>query len=267
MTMNTSIRSLQAIDVHSHLGVYDCGIDMHRRFMSGDAATLLRLASMACTEITVTSSLKAIFPEGDGDAVAGNEEVLQAVKDNEGLRFWVVLDPRRQESFVQSELLLINPQCVGIKVHPEMHRYPIVEYGQAIFEFAAKHRAVVQTHSGQERSMPLDLLPFADTFPEVMLILSHLGFGWDQDFTHQVRAIQRSRHGNIYADTSSSKSLTPNLIEWAVGEVGADKILYGTDSPLYFAPMMRARIDAADLRDAEKSLILRENAKRLLGKL
>ncbi len=262
--MNKSIRSLPAIDVHAHLGIYDCGIEMHQRFMSGDAAVLLRLAKLACTEVTVVSSFKSILPEGEGNAVAGNEEVLQALKDQPGLRFWVVLDPRHPESFVQSDLLLGNPQCVGIKVHPEMHKYPIVEYGRAIFEFAAKHQAVVQSHSGQELSLPLDFVPFADAFPEAKLILSHLGFGWDQDLSHQVRAIQKSRHGNINTDTSSSRSLTPNLIEWAVKEVGADKILYGTDSPLYYAPMMRVRIDSADLKDAEKSLILRENAQRLL---
>ena len=82
---------------------------------------------------------------------------------------------------------------------------------------------------------------------------------------HQVRAVQRSRHGNVYADTSSSRSIVPGLIEWAVREVGAERILYGTDSPLYFAPMQRARIDQAEMPDEAKRVILRGNAERLLG--
>jgi predicted TIM-barrel fold metal-dependent hydrolase len=67
----------------------------------------------------------------------------------------------------------------------------------------------------------------------------------------------------LVTDTSSAKSITSNLIEWAVGEIGAEHILYGTDSPLYFAPMQRARIDNADISDRDKRLILHDNAARL----
>lgn len=78
-------------------------------------------------------------------------------------------------------------------------------------------------------------------------------------------SIQKSRHGNLFSDTSSARQITPKLLEWAVKAVGAEKILYGTDSPLYFAPMQRCRVDLADIRVAEKRLILRDNAIRLLG--
>jgi hypothetical protein len=83
--------------------------------------------------------------------------------------------------------------------------------------------------------------------------------------TQQVRAIQGSRHGNVYTDTSSAMSITTGLLEWAVGEVGAEKILFGTDTPLYYAPMQRARVDTAEITDQEKTRILRGNAERLLG--
>ena len=79
-----------------------------------------------------------------------------------------------------------------------------------------------------------------------------------------MRAIQASKHGNVLTDTSSMRSIMSGLIEWAVGEVGAERILYGTDTPCYFAPSQRARIDRADLTDTEKRMILRDNAKRLL---
>ncbi len=108
-------------------------------------------------------------------------------------------------------------------------------------------------------------MKFANDYPEMRLILAHLGCGWDGDLTHQVRAIQQSRHGNVFVDTSSARSITPNLIEWAVREIGAERILYGTDTPLYFAPVQRARIDHADLSEHDRRLILRDNAIRLLG--
>ena len=113
--------------------------------------------------------------------------------------------------------------------------------------------------------MPEDFVPFADEFPEVRLILAHLGCTCDGDPSHQVRAIQLGKRGNIYVDTSSAQSLMPGLVEWAVHEIGAERILLGSDSPLYSISMQRARIDKAEISDHDKRLILRENAERILG--
>ena len=107
-------------------------------------------------------------------------------------------------------------------------------------------------------------MPVANQFPEVQLILAHIGCSDTSDRTLQVRAIQQSTQGNVYADTSSAMSITPRLIEWAVGEVGAERVLFGTDTPLYATSMQRARIDLADLDDHSKRLILRDNAVALL---
>jgi hypothetical protein len=259
-----SIGSLQAIDVHAHVGVCVDDNAQTGQFMTGDGERVAQLAARAGTEITVVSALRALMPPDGYDALRGNEEARRAVEASAHLRLWAVLEPRLPESYRQVERLLAHPLCVGIKIHPEMHRYSVAEYGREIFAFAARHGAAVQTHSGEGRSLPLDFVPFADEHPEVTLILSHLGYGDSGDLTQQVRALQQSRGANIYTDTSSMKSLVPRLIEWAVAEVGADRILYGTDSPLYFAPMQRARIDHAEMPDEAKRLILRENAERVL---
>jgi predicted TIM-barrel fold metal-dependent hydrolase len=111
--------------------------------------------------------------------------------------------------------------------------------------------------------MPEDYIPFINDFDSVRLILAHLGCGHDGDPSHQVRAIQAARGQNVYVDTSSALSILPGLIEWAVKEIGPQHILFGTDSPLYFAPMQRARIDRANLAESDKCLILRENAQCL----
>jgi predicted TIM-barrel fold metal-dependent hydrolase len=58
------------------------------------------------------------------------------------------------------------------------------------------------------------------------------------------------------------------LIEWAVRELGPEKILFGSDTPVYFAGSQRARIDRANLTARQKRMILRENAVKLFdGKL
>lgn len=118
--------------------------------------------------------------------------------------------------------MLALPKCMGIKIHPEEHGYPIARYGRAIFEFAARRQVIIQSHSGEKNSLPADFVKLANDFPQVQLIISHLGCGWDGDLTHQVRAIQQSKHGNVYTDTSSAKSITSNLLEWAVDDLTVD---------------------------------------------
>ena len=49
--------------------------------------------------------------------------------------------------------MLAQPQCVGIKIHPEEHGYPIREHARAIFEFAARYHTVVLTHSSEQNSL------------------------------------------------------------------------------------------------------------------
>ncbi|MBU4212825.1 MAG: amidohydrolase family protein [Verrucomicrobia bacterium] len=262
-----SLETIQAIDVHAHFGKY-CGapFEIMNQWMSGSAEVVVQRACLAHTRLTMVSPLEALLPRLGGKPVLANTRAATVVAETEGLLQWVVVDPTQGQTRQQAEEMLNLPKCIGIKIHPEEHGYPIAEYGRALFEFASAHQGIIQSHSGEKNSLPADFVKLANDFPQVQLIISHLGCGWDGDLTHQVRAIQQSKHGNVYTDTSSAKSITSNLLEWAVKEIGAEHILYGTDSPLYFAPMQRARVWRAAISDRDKCLILRDNALRLFGR-
>jgi len=267
MRANMSIYDLQAIDVHGHYGDYfrEAFPTLTNAFMTGSAETVAARAKRAQTRLTFVSPLAALFPRGRADAAAGNDEGVRVVQRHPALRLYAVVHPLQPETFRQARRMLGDRHCVGIKIHPEEHEYPVREHAGPIFELAAETGAIILSHSGDERSMPADLLPFADEFPNVQLILAHLGSGCDNRPDHQVRAIQKSRHGNVYVDTSSAQSIMPGLVEWAVREIGYDRILYGTDTPLYHAPMQRARIDHAEISDEAKAAILCGNAERLFN--
>jgi uncharacterized protein len=257
---------IQAIDVHAHYGPYlGSGSMPLNEWLSGDLALVVQRAKLAGTALTCVSPLRAILPRGRADASAANDETRAMVENCPQLRYWVVVNPLDERTCAQAERALHEPACAGIKIHPQEHGYPIAEHGGKIFEFASRHKAVVETHSGDATCMPLDFVYLADAFPDVKVILAHLGYGHDGDPTHQVRAMLTCRHGNLYVDTSSGRSILSGLVEWAVKEVGPQRILYGTDSPIHFAPMQRARIEYAEIGEDDKRLILRENAVRVFG--
>ena len=264
-----TIERIQAIDAHAHYGDFHRSgtTDLEEQLMGADADTIVRRARRAQTEFSIVSPMLGLLPRGEANAAAGNEEAERVVAETDGLLQWVIVHPLQPETYEQARQMLELPKCVGIKIHPEEHVYPISEHGAAIFEFAAELNALVLAHSGDVHSMPAEFVPFANAFPDVSLILAHLGNGGHAsgDPALQVRAIAASKHGNVYTDTSSARSILPGLIEWAVSEVGPERILYGTDAPVYFTGSQRARIDQAEMDDATKEQILRDNAVRLLA--
>ena len=256
----------QAIDVHGHYGRCVRG-ESERHMgecMSGSAETVLARAKRARVEWTVVSPLTGLLPRGGADPVKGNEEASRLVDETDGLLQWVIVDPLKPETYEQARDRFASTKCVGIKIHPDEHIYLIREHGDTILSFAAEHRAVVLTHSGGPSSGPADFLPFADAYPEAVLVLAHTGNSEGGDLTEQVQAITAAKHGNVYADTSSARSVYSGLIEWAVRTAGAERILFGSDTPLYSVAAQRARIDGAEMSAQDKRKVLRDNAERLL---
>jgi predicted TIM-barrel fold metal-dependent hydrolase len=232
--------------------------------MSSEIETVSRRALACDIRLTVVSATHSLMPYR-GDAVRGNEDAVQAAERLDDIRFWVVIDPLKIDTYEQADQLLAHPRCKGIKIHPHAHAYEIIDHGQSIFAFAGERNALVLTHSGDPGSYPEDFLPFVDRYPNVNLILAHLGNSDDGSVARQVDAIKAARNRNVYVDTSSARSMFSGLIEWAVEDIGSDRILFGTDTPLYWSAAQKARIETADISEEAKAAILFRNAAKLLN--
>ena len=261
-----SLTDIPAIDVHGHYGTCqgDGPISQTDRFMSATAAEVAKRAANCGVEQTLVSPLAGLFPRGRADAVSANEVAFREVPEVPGLLQYVIVNPLQPRTFNQARTMLQASWCVGIKIHPEEHRYQIADQGEALFSFFEEVQSPVMTHSGCPNSLPADFVPFADRHPGVRLLLAHLGNGTGdaQRVDLQVRAVAAARHGNIWVDTSSVRNFLPGLIEWAVSELGPERLLFGSDTPLYHIAMQRVRIETAEISAAAKRLILRENALR-----
>jgi predicted TIM-barrel fold metal-dependent hydrolase len=255
---------MKAIDVHGHFGTYNRGnTGLNDQMMSGSIEVVRRRAQAADICLTIVSALHAFMPYG-GDVFRGNDDARKVAEQYSDIRFWAVLNPKIPESYKQAESLLAHPRCKGIKIHPTNHGYEIRDYGDEIFEFASQHKAIIMTHSGCPGSFPEDFISFANRYPHVSYILAHLGNSPDGNLSRQVYGLKRAKNGNVYIDTSSAKSINSGLIEWAVSEVGAQRLLFGTDAPSYFSACQKARIEYAEIDEEAKRAILFGNAAQLL---
>lgn len=144
-TDRNTIDSIDAIDVHGHYGLYYRAQKsaLLNSFSEGDVAIVLERAHKAHTVYTVVSPLLGLMPRGKSDPVSGNMDAQRVVRDSEGILQWVIIDPATPETYKQAEEMLSDSKCVGIKIHPEEHLYPIRDHGRAIFEFAQQYEAVI----------------------------------------------------------------------------------------------------------------------------
>lgn len=168
---------------------------------------------------------------------------------------WVVVDPRKPELYRQAEELLQLDKTLGIKIHSPCHGYPIAEYADELFAFASAHHATMLMHPDAIPEMPA----FANKYPDMRLIIAHLGS------TEHVDAIADAVHGNIYTDTSGNASSRNNVLEYAVGRIGSEKILFGTDT--YASGFQVGRIQYARITQEDKRNIFYRNALRLFPQI
>jgi predicted TIM-barrel fold metal-dependent hydrolase len=185
------------------------------------------------------------------------------------LVYSLIYDPHySQISLDWFEKALDRPGFVGIKIHPSFHQvWPDDVRYDPIWQFAAAHDLPILTHSWavsgynpvQKFSTPDCFAARVANFPDVNLILGHAGGRYEG---HLAAAELAKQHPNIYLDTSGD-CYAFGFIEWLVDQVGAERILFGSDMNWIDPRTHLARIYDAEITWEEKLLILGENARRL----
>jgi len=130
---------------------------------------------------------------------------------------------------------------------------------------AEKHGLIVLQHAWsmtkiKQRSFhtdPEDVATLAQRFPNVRIIMAHLtGCG--------VRGVLAVKDcPNVVVDTSGAAPET-GLVEYAVAQLGAERVLYGSDAPIRDFAVALARITGTQLDAATQRKIFYGNARNLL---
>ena len=247
---------ISAIDMHSHINTasqYDSTEDAGYH---ADIDWLNQIRIGAFTEKMFISSFASV--KEPSVIESENELVFDICQKNDYLYQWVVIDPRVDGSFLQAKKLLLTKKCVGIKLHPAYHKYSLEDYARKLFSFAAEYDAKVLIHANKSESY---IVPIADKYSNVTFIMAHLNA---KDNCH-IDAIRMSKHKNIYTDIATSGSVKNRVLEYAVSQIGSERIMYGTDT--YSPGFIRGRVDYALISQESKDNILRNNALQLWNEL
>jgi len=243
----------------------------HLSGVSGDTpeermAQLIEFADrMGIERLCVYMGMKWSDNPTPDDMRRQNDEVIQALK---GWHYravgFVYLNPNHvEESLAELDRCVRDGPMVGVKLWIAKHCN--ASELDAIIKRATELKALIFQHTwfnalgGKPgESTPLDLAELAARHPHATLICGHTGGDWERG----IRAIRL--HRNISVDLAGSDP-TAGLTEIAVRELGAERVIYGSDAGGRSFASQLGKVFGADISESAKKLILGENLMRLLA--
>jgi len=195
--------------------------------------------------------------------IAANNSVLEAIErfPDEVRGICYVSPQHPEESLAEIDRCIANGPMIGIKlwvaakasspsVEPMARR--AVELGVPILQHAWNK----VTGNMEDESTPADVAVLARKFPQLRIHMAHLygaGFRGIADI---------APYPNIYVDTGGGEP-EAGILEYAVREIGAERILFGSDAPGRGFGVQLGKVTGANISEDAREMILWENTKRV----
>ena len=148
----------------------------------------------------------------------------------------------------------------GLKLHPVMHGYHVVDHGllDPVFEVCSRYGILALFNALDDPFVhPLGIEEIARNFPDVPVLIAHMGTVWNV----MEAILVAKRNPNVYLETSSTQLIE---VRMAYRELGADKIVMGTDWPGSDFELERMKIAKSVPNAADRALVEGGTLARLL---
>ena len=195
-----------------------------------------------------------IFPINNSDYERPNQEIAEICGKHPGKFIGFAKHDPQQEAGRIRRLLQREVEQLGLK-GLKLHRLPSREVLDAVAEF----RIPVLYHP--ERVV--NFFQIAEEYPKINFIMAHLGNFASQNWAEHLEAISMARRfPNVYLETSSVVFF--KFLERAAKEVGAGKLIFGSDGPELDSRVEFYKIKLLKLSRADEAKVLGGNIARLL---
>lgn len=253
--------SVPVIDCHSH--IIGSGDAPNATIMiEADADGFVKKMDRLGINTTITAPWIGIFHSG----ITGNEETIDAAKKYPG-RFLGYsccnVNYEHEREAVTGYHDRTPDIFVGIKPYPPQYKFDLTgELCREWFEYANEHHLCALIHADGDACYPEQTDILSERYPNVTFILAHSGASFD---IARMNGAVAKKHDNVVLDITYT-STSRGMIEFLVNEVGADKVLFGTDSPMRDPTPQLAWVCYAKLSQEDKKKILAGNISRILSK-
>ena len=184
------------------------------------------------------------------------------------LHFFGAVHPDDKD-FISTAQQLKKDGFVGVKLHPDYQKFITDdERMMPLYQALADIGLIVLFHAGVDIGLPnlvhctpLMIRRVMDTVPDLVIVAAHMG---SHALWHDAEELLLGR--DLYLDTSYSwYQLGESGMMRMIEKHGADRVLFGSDSPWTCQDTGVAQIQSLPLPPRDIERILFRNAQRLLG--
>ena len=228
------------IDIHTHLSEFQESLEVQRQFVATGAVPEAIVRAYQDGIAGVDRAVLVALDARPAGYHTSNEAVGWMVKqDPRRIVGFASVDPNLQDAPDQLERAVQDHGLRGLKLAP-MYQFfaPDAPAVYSLYERALRLGLPILIHQGTsylgrraplEDSLPWRLDRVAREYPELKIVIAHLGYPWGPD----VVALMR-KHDNVYADCSALGLRRAFLHRTLVDayEYGVlDKVFFGSDYP------------------------------------
>jgi predicted TIM-barrel fold metal-dependent hydrolase len=246
-------------DVHCHLSGVK-GASPEER-----ADQLIAFADrMAISRMCIFMGLAWSYEPSPEKLRQDNDEILRAVAHRpDRLLGFVYLNPQHvRASLDELNRCVRDGPMVGVKLWVAKHCQaaeldPIIERATELKAPVLQHTWIKVAGNLPGESTPQELAELAGRHPEATLICGHSGGDWEQG----IRAVRQTE--NVFVELGGGDP-TAGFTEMAVSELGAKRVLFGSDAGGRSFASQLAKVYGADIDESAKRHILSDNLRRIL---
>ncbi len=283
------VAGLDAIDFHTHVEIDSAGHCAYDDELAQATGQYFKLGADYFARVDDLAdhyrrhNAAAVVFTIDAHTVSGHqpnsveELIAGTVRHNDVLIPFGSVDPWDTDAVRRVEELTGDYGVRGFKFHPSLQGFePNDRRFYPIYEAIAAAGVPALFHTGQtglgsalpgghgiklRYSDPMLLDDVAADFPDLTVVMAHPAVPWVD-----AQIAIASHKANVFIDLSgwSPKYFPPQLVS-ALPRQLRTKALFGTDHPYITLERWRRDFDALDLDPAVVALILKDNARRVLG--
>ncbi len=243
------------IDVHAHV---------YLREYSQNVRDIVKACNLYGVSRVYISTISTMPYPTEDEVAKSNETTYEIMKEHPDLiSGYCYINPRHEKSldFLKKGIedygmsgmkLLVDAFCDDPVVFPLVEQ--CIDYGVPILV----HSFIKAVGQGKEESVGTNVANLACRYPEAKIIMAHLG----GNCYHGIRAIRDC--ANVWTDHSGSIFRRDDL-DYAKEQLGAERILFGTDLPDYMLDNI-GQVEEADFTPEERELVFYKNALKVFDR-
>ena len=235
-------------DVQGHIGtMYDGQYNQNRTYNAQNIIDTVESNNVKKVLVSSLSGLNSpnsdIFVSETGCA----NEILD-IKGNDNVKLYPLLScqPGITQDTTVAENLLKSGKFYGLKFHPTNTNQPIkdnFDIYSRYMDLAEKNEVPCVFHSVTDsKSDPSEIIRLAEKHPKLPVVLYHIDLAANpEQMTKTIDNISdsvKSGKSNLFVDISWLTNLwdnaesNKNIIKQTLEKIGADRILFGSDTPI-----------------------------------